>query len=106
MAKTVTGTTIPPAGTVAAPVKGVVSVPLAGGGTVSARVPAAASITINGVVSPLIDLRAASLATIVAFINAMGTGAKARVSPSGQLVIDNVTTIDGEPDLLTFLGLI
>jgi len=83
----------------------VISVPDGMGGSRSAKVPAAGTLVINGVRSPLIDVRAMGAATIAQFINAMGTGAQASIDGGGHLVIANISMLDGEGDLRAFFGI-
>lgn len=83
----------------------VINVPTSDGGSRSAKVPAAATLLINGQRTPLIDVRAMSAATIAQFINAMGCGARARIDGNGRLIIENVGSFEGDGDLRAFFGL-
>lgn len=83
----------------------VISVPDGKGGSRSAKVPGPGTLTINGVRSPVIDVRAMGAAAIAQFINAMGTGAIASIDASGHLVISNIAMLGGDGDLLAFLGI-
>lgn len=86
------------------PVGAVVTISTGDGGSRSVKVPAASTLTINGRVSPIFDVRAMSAATIAQFINAMGCGARARLNGGGRLIIENVTSLEGDGDLRAFFG--
>lgn len=83
----------------------VVNIPTANGGQRSAKVPAPSTLVINGQRTALIDVRAMSAATIAQFINAMGCGARATIDGDGRLIIDNVTSFEGDGELRAFLGI-
>lgn len=85
------------------PVGSTVVVPTGTGGQRSVKVPGPASLIINGVTSPLIDVRAMSAAAIAQTINAMGIGVQASVDGNGRLTLTNVTTMSGDGALLQFL---
>ena len=73
-------------------------------GAAAVKTPAASTLLVNGRAIP-IDVRSMSAAAIAQFINASGGGAFASIDANGLLVINNVGSLDGDMDLLTFLGL-